>query len=212
VFGLKLVDGHCTPQESILWKDPIFTPDGNRLIYISQEPRREGEPGGKENYWTMVRTATGWSEPEPLSDVVNSLPIHWQCSADNQGNLYFSEFADNMYCSQYKDGQYQPPVKLTELFGNEALIGHGPFISPKGDYLLFGHQDRMHVSFKRKDGTWTDPIDLGDEINGSTPCGSPRVSGNGKYLFFQSTQGDDRPWGIYWVSAKVLKELKKIHL
>ncbi|MFC1547248.1 ankyrin repeat domain-containing protein [Candidatus Neomarinimicrobiota bacterium] len=211
VSGLKLVDGQWTPVASIMWKDPIFTPDGNRLIYISREPLREGEPGGKENYWTMVRTTAGWSEPEPMSDAINSIEIHWQCSADNQGNLYFSEFDNNMYCSHYKDGEYQPAVNLAELFGNETLTGHAPFISPKGDYLLFVHQDRLHVSFKRKDGTWTDRIDLGDHINGSTPCGSPRVSGNGKYLFFQSTQGDDRPWGIYWVSAKVLNKLRKKH-
>lgn len=209
VFGLKLVGDRWIPQESIMWKDPIFTPDGNRLIYISRKPLREGDPGGKENYWTMVRTATGWSEPEPLSDVVNSLPIHWQCSVDNEDNLYFSEFEQNMYCSKYRDGEYQKPINLTDLFGNETLTGHGPFISPKGDYLLFVHQDRLHVSFKRKDGTWTDRIDLGDDINGSTPCGSPRTAGNGKYLFFQSIQGDDRPWGIYWVSAKVLKDLRK---
>jgi ankyrin repeat protein len=209
VFGLKLVGDRWIPQESVMWKDPIFTPDGNRLIYISRKPLREGDPGGKENYWTMVRTDTGWSDPEPMSDVINSIAIHWQCSADNEGNLYFSEFADNMYGSMFKDGEYQPAVKLTELFDNETLIGHGPFISPKGDYLLFVHQDRLHASFKRKDGTWTDRIDLGDDINGSTPCGSPRVAGNGKYLFFQSIEGDDRPWGIYWVSAKILKDLKK---
>jgi ankyrin repeat protein len=212
VFGLKLVDERWIPEASIMWKDPIFTPDGNRLIYISREPLREGDPGGKENYWTMVRTATGWSEPEPMSDAINSIAIHWQCSADNEGNLYFSEFANNMYCSHYKDGEYQPAVNLTDLFGNETLTGHGPFISPKDDYLLFVHQDRLHVSFRRKDGTWTDRIDLGDDINGSTPCGSPRISGNGKYLFFQSAQGDDRPWGIYWVSAKILKKLKRAHI
>lgn len=209
-FGMKLVGGQWTaPQESIMWKDPVFTPDGNRQIYISQEPLREGEPGGKENYWTMVRTATGWSEPEPMSDAINSIEIHWQCSADNQGNLYFSEFENNMYCSPYKDGEYQAAVNLTNLFGNETLTGNSPFISPKGDYLLFAHQGLLQVSYRRKDGTWTDRIDLGDNINGPASCGSPRVSANGKYLFFQSTTSDDRPWGIYWVSAKVLEELKK---
>ncbi|MGB2697168.1 MAG: ankyrin repeat domain-containing protein [Candidatus Zixiibacteriota bacterium] len=213
VFGMEMVGNLWTyPKLSIMWKDPSFSPDGKRLFFISREPLKEGEEGGKENYWYMDRITSGWSEPKPLGDAVNSVKIHWQCSADNRGNLYFSEFEDNMYCSQYKDGEYQKAVNLTELFKNETLTGRCPFISPEGDYLLFSHKDRLHVSFKKKDGTWTDRIDLGDEINPEPENGSPKVTPDGKYLFFQSTAGGERPWGIYWVSSKIIDKLRKENL
>jgi len=210
VFGMEMVGNLWTyPKLSIMWKDPSFSPDGNRLFFISREPLKDGEEGGKENYWYMDRMTSGWSQPKPVGDAVNSVNIHWQCSADNEGNLYFSEFEDNMYSSQCKDGEYQEAVNLTELFNNETLTGRCPFISPEGDYLLFCHKGRLHISFKEKDGTWTDRVDLGDEINSEPENGSPRVTPDGKYLFFQSTDGGEKPWGIYWVSSKNIDKLKK---
>ena len=210
VFGMEMVGNLWTyPKLSIMWKDPSFSPDGKRLFFISREPLKEGEEGGKENYWYMDRTASGWSRPKPLGDAVNSVAIHWQCSADKNGNLYFSEFEDSMYCSQHKDGEYQKAVNLTQLFKNETLTGHCPFISPEGDYLLFSHKGRLYVSFKKKDGTWTDRIDLGDEINSEPEIGSPRVTPDGKYLFFQGTGEGERPWGIYWVSSRIIDKLKR---
>jgi hypothetical protein len=213
VFGMEMVENQWTyPKLSIMWKDPSFSPDGDKLFFISREPLKEGEKGGKENYWYMDKTSSGWSQPKPAGDAVNSVAIHWQCSADNKGNLYFSEFEDNMYCSRYKDGEYQEAVNLIELFKNESLTGRCPFISPEGDYLLFCHKGRLHVSFKEEDGTWTDRIDLGDEINSEPENGSPRVTPDGKYLFFQSTDGGEKPWGIYWVSSKIIDKLKKENL
>jgi hypothetical protein len=81
-------------------------------------------------------------------------------------------------------------------------------MSATRDYLIFGDEERLYVSFRKRDGSWTDRIDLGDGINSGAGNGSPKVTHDGEYLFFQSTQGDERPWGIYWVSFDVVRKLK----
>jgi hypothetical protein len=159
----------------------------------------------------MERTASGWSESVSVGEDVNSMGVHWQCSVDKDNHLYFSEFEKNIYRSEYKNGEYQKPVKITELFKNDTLQGISPFISPDGDYLLFSAESKLHISFKRKDGSWTDRISLGDEINARGLDGSPRVTPDGKYIFFVSA-GERRPWGIYWISAAVIDRLRKEHI
>lgn len=206
---MKMIDGRWTrPVRSIMWKDPSITPDGNRLIFISKKPVHKNDPGGKENYWFMDRTDSGWTEPKPMDPIINQINIHWQCSMDLSGNLYFSEFDNNMYISEFIEDKYQEPVNLKIYFNNSTLNGHSPFMAPNGDYLVFADKGRLYVSFKTGFKIWTDRIDLGDEINSGSENGSPRVSPDGKYLFFQSTSGEERPWGIYWVSADIIYRLK----
>jgi len=93
------------------------------------------------------------------------------------------------------------------LFNNATLVGRSPFISPDGDYLLFSANDGLNISFRKKDGSWTNKISLGDSINASHENGSPRVTFDGKYMFFVSA-GQSRPWGIYWVSIGFIDRLR----
>jgi hypothetical protein len=213
VMGMKITGDRWTyPEPAFEGRDPSFSPDGRRLFFIRVRPFREGEkPAGEthgwECYWYMDRTPTGWSEPVSVGEAVNSIGVHWQSSVDKHGHLYFSEFEKNIYRSEPKDGQYQAPVNIAKLFKNDTLQGRCPFISPEGDYLLFTAEDKLHLSFKRKDGSWTDRIPLGDEVNVRGLNGSPRVTPDGKYIFFVSA-GEGRPWGIYWVSADVIGRLR----
>lgn len=217
VTGMKMVGDTWTyPEPVFKGRDSSFSPDGLRVYFIRIRPFREGEkPAGEtdgwECFWYIEKTTSGWSEPVSVGEAVNSIGVHWQPSVDKDGHLYFSEFEKNIYCSEYKDGVYQAPVNITELFKNDTLQGTSPFISPEADYLLFCAEGRLHVSFKRKDGSWTDKISLGDEINVRGLNGSPRVTPDGKYIFFVSA-GQNRPWGIYWVSADIIGRLKKEHL
>ena len=217
VMGMKMAGDTWTYPEPVFeGRDSSFSPDGRRVYFIRVRPFREGEkPAGEmdgwECFWYMERTPSGWSEPVSVGEAVNSIGVHWQPSVDKDGHLYFSEFEKNIYRSEYKDGKYRKPVKITELFKNDTLLGRSPFISPDGDYLLFSAEDKLQVSFKRKDGTWTDKISLGDEINTRGLNSSPRVTPDGKYIFFVSA-GGGRLWGIYWVSAGVLDRLRKEHL
>ena len=217
VMGMKMAGDRWTyPQPAFEGRDASLSPDGRRIFLIRLRPFREGEkPAGEtdgwECYWYMERTSSGWSDPVSVGEAVNSIGVHWQPSVDKDGHLYFSEFDKNIYRSEYKNGEYLKPVNIAELFKNADLQGNAPFISPEGDYLLFSAQGQIHVSFKKKDGSWTNKISLGDVINARGMNGSPRVTPDGKYLFFVSA-GQGRPWGIYWASADIIVRLRAEHL
>lgn len=217
VMGMKMVGDKWThPEPAFKGRDASLSPDGRRIFFIQLRPFRKGEkPAGEtdgwECFWYMERTAQGWSDPVSVGEAVNSIGVHWQPSIDEDGHLYFSEFEKNIYRSEYKNGAYQKPVNIAELFKNADLQGNAPDISPEGDYLLFSAQGQLHVTFKKKDASWTNRISLGDEINARGMNGSPRVTPDGRYLFFVSA-GGGRPWGIYWVSADIISRLREEHL
>ena len=66
----------------------------------------------------------------------------------------------------------------------------------------------LYISYKMSNGKWTSPKDLGTEINSPgiyDLC--PKVSPNGKYLFFISRRnGPD--FQVFWADAKFIEELK----
>jgi hypothetical protein len=88
-----------------------------------------------------------------------------------------------------------------------------PALSPDGKYRVlglpsgesgYGGED-LYVSYKRNNGTWTEPVNLGALVNTAADETRPAVSSCGGYIFFLgSRNGVD---GIYWVSATVAGHL-----
>ena len=86
------------------------------------------------------------------------------------------------------------------------------FIAPDESYLIFssdrpggfGNVD-LYISYKKGDGTWTEPKNMGRNIN-SGGAVFPSVTDDGRFLFFQSRRGGNGD--IYWVDAKIIEELK----
>ncbi|NQV16111.1 PD40 domain-containing protein [bacterium] len=220
VLGMFMIDGKWTAPEIIanMTGEPSFSPDGDRLYFISKMPIGEGESGAKENIWFMEKTSAGWSAAKPVGEGVNQVSLHFHHSVDENYNMYFSDYND-LYYSAFTDGKYQEAVDLGEFTGNNTHNGNSPYISPDRSYLLFAAKPnwyafgRKHlfVSFRLPDGNWTDRISLGSKINAGNLNDSPRVTPDEKYIFFVSS-GDERPWGIYWVSTKILEELRQEHL
>ncbi|MFG1690737.1 hypothetical protein ACGF5M_01055 [Gemmatimonadota bacterium] len=203
---------------------PFISPDGNRFFFLSCRPIDEDEGGecGKENIWMMDRTEEGWSEPQLLPSVVNSLEgIHWQLSVDREGNLYFGTwqsygedvYTGEIYVSEYENGEYAQPEKLGPEINVPGLYTRAPFVAPDGSYLLFNRNDearpaRLFISFHRRDGEWTTPKDLSDILgrHGRNPI----VTIDGKFLFFMDdASGKIQP---YWMDAGFIGELRESEL
>jgi hypothetical protein len=52
-------------------------------------------------------------------------------------------------------------------------------------------------------------VNMGDKINSPGSESSPRLSADGKYLFFNKANPQTRTGGRYWVSAEIFEELRK---
>lgn len=193
---------------------PCYAIDGERL-YVMIEPQE------KEEIWYFTKNGGEWSRPEPLDSVINSSSMHWQFSIDKGGNVYFS--GRSILCARLVDGEYGPPEPLPAPINatvapqeqyREGLVG--PCISPDGDFLIFTKfsADRrlpvqLYVSFKNEGGSWTEPRNLSERLQTEGNDSAPRISPDGKYLFFQSVRkGSGVSRGLYWVSAEVIDEMK----
>ncbi len=70
--------------------------------------------------------------------------------------------------------------------------------------------------WRKPDGTWTKPKNMGPSINSAYKDEYPHVTPDGKYLFFNSNRPsslnqkpiEDGPGNIYWVDATIIERLK----
>lgn len=194
---------------------PIFAPDGERLYFLSTRPRGSEEGPQAERIWYVERVPSGWSEPVMIEGGPNTLELHWQFSVAADGSIY-APGENDIWVSRWVDGEYQEPENLAAV-NSEAGEG-APFVAPDQSYLLFmrfRHEANigmidLWVSFRADDGSWTEPLNLGETVNSRGPEICPIVSYDGKYLFFNSGRaGNDDD---YWMDAGIIEELRRTAL
>lgn len=151
------------------------------------------------------RTATGWSEARSLEPPAD----RGMCvAAAGNGTLYVtSARRPAIVRCRRVDGTYQPP---------EVVVSPGahPWVAPDESYLVFdrysiadgAQTSKLFISFSREDGSWSEPVGLGSDINATGTELIPKVSPDGKYLFFQRKV--DGNTDIYWVDARILEALR----
>ena len=221
-----------------------FSPDGKRFLFSSnRSPATDGEPQDNLDIWYTNKTTSGWSEPERLDSAVNTDSHDYYPSMAKNGNLYFMSDRegglgeDDIYYACFQSGKLTAARNIGRPVNTDLNEGD-PFIALDESYILFCSRDRkdgfgnndLFVSFRKKDGTWTTPKNLGDAINTDAEEVCPIVSHDGKYLFFSSNRKSintyptnpltldqiekalsspgNGSYDIYWVDAKIIGELK----
>ncbi len=186
--------------------EPNVSYDGNKIFFTAYNPDFTDT-----KIWYVNRLSNGWSNAIKLDSPVNEDEVMTSTLAKN-GDLFYTNLSKRFktYYSPHIDGKY-PKVQAADIeFG-----GHG-FISPSQDYLLVDARNQedenkkdadLYVYFKKNDGTWTKPINLGFEVSSAFDETVATVTPDGKYLFFsRRTEGEQL--NLYWVSTKVIEKLR----
>jgi len=152
---------------------------------------------------------------------------------DLQGNLYFwTERLDDG--GGQRDIYFASVKSLEKLEWNKAEILPAPIntpfresgvaVSKDGKWIIFasarpggfGGED-LYFSRKIGENKWSEPINLGKEINSANDDIVPELSPDGKALFFSSNRpiknrnpltdetGGQTSWAVYWISLESLK-------
>jgi len=205
----KLVNGKWSTPEIAPFSgqytdwDPFFTPDGNKIFYISNRPNGTEQKSPQDyDIWVVTRTANGgWSAPENIGPPVNTPRPEYYPSIASDGTLYFSANREgrpgafDLFRSRLVDGKYTEPESL-----GPNVNAPGPdidnYIAPDQSYIIFNSTGRpddmgrgdLYISFN-ENGQWTPAKHLPAPINSSAreycSIGSP----DGKYLYFTSKRG-----------------------
>jgi hypothetical protein len=199
----------------INWES-FISPDGNRQFFASNRP-----PSSNMDIWMIEKkTDSTWSDPMHVSNPINSSAEDGSACVTNNGTLYFKSSRGGgtggswLYRSKPINGTYSQ----IESLGNIIRTGAGetePFIAPDESYLIFISQTRsgghggwdLWICFQNPDSSWTKPMNMGTEINTAYDEYGPRVTGDGKYLFF-TRENRGRTMDIYWVSSSIISNLK----
>jgi Tol biopolymer transport system component len=207
----RFVDGVWTDPEVAPFSgqhsdaDPFITSDGKRMYFISDRPA-PGKQGRDTDIWVMEKTGVGWGEPRRLEAPVNSPAMEWYPQASADATLYFGSGrpggrgATDLYRSRLVNGRYADPENLGDTLNTE-FDEYEPCIAPDQSWLIFMASGRpdgragsgdLYISHW-KDGSWSKPRNLGDDINSMAAEYSPSVSPDGRSFFFSSARGRPRP-------------------
>ncbi len=223
ILWASLTDaGWSSPETATFTSDalddgPTFFPIDGRLFFGSRRAVESGrEPRESTDIWHVTRDGDTWGDPVRLGPPVYSEASEsFPCFAAN-GTLYFhsdrggdSTLAD-IYRSRWTGNGFEEPEALPAPI-NSPLYEAGPYVAPDESYLIFMQVDfaepeatRLNLTFRIDDQTWTDPIDLAEELGlPRTDLLLGRVSPDQKYLFLLA-DGD-----VFWVDAGILTDLRE---
>lgn len=165
-----------------------------------------------------LKTSNGWSEVNNLGGAFDNIRIMRLTSSLNGTYVLDEGTRDGKGPIRYSrivDGKREQPKVFGKQINTGTWNAH-PFIAPDESYIMwdgeretgFGDND-IYISFKQPDGSWGEAINMGDKINSSASESSPYVTPDGKFLFFNSYRSGGQGDGdVYWVSAKVIEELR----
>lgn len=184
------------------WYDyePLVTPDGNRILFLSTRPPagKDPKPGWfYEDIWAVDKTEQGWSEPKPLDSSINTDNGEFFPSVALNGTLYFTRsYADSnrIFRSEQNATAYAAP-KIVTIDGSEHLKYYNAFISPDESYMIAcvsgldsTNNPLYAVAYSKEKGKFHPFERLPESINRpGQRATAASVSSDGRFLFFASS-------------------------
>lgn len=146
-----------------------------------------------------VRTGTNWNIPQRILYNLNS--AHY-FQVTNSGNYYISSVSNptigaSDWCKLLMPGTDSTTVSLGLPVNNTA--DNLDFFVARDESFMILAKNGLQISFKKNNGSWTNPKSLGTEINFGLSMWGPYVSFDNKYLFYTTgTNPNYSDCYIYW--------------
>lgn len=181
---------------------PTLSPDG-LVLYLRRA-------NGMNNVWQSRRAGDAWSAPVPFLQTAFGV---YDYMPTLNGNAYVGSGPD------VEDTQYGSTYVFSRLMwtnGQPSVrsLGHPPnakgwngdlYVAPDESFMIVSAKEtkdfesELHITFRKADSTWTEPVSLGPKINdGPAHRWGQNVTPDGKFLFY-SHGTSERDCTIWWV-------------
>ncbi len=179
---------------------PHITSDGNTLLFgVKHSPENMGGIVDEEDIWfTTNEDGKTWTKRTNLGSNINDTETNNLAAVSSDNSKLLFCYADGFRIRSRTGDGWSMPEHLEVNFKNEAPNMEGN-LAPGGKAILFtsmlkdnvhynsGRKEKdIYVSLKKKSGAWSEPINLGDQINTAGDEISPFLAADGHTLYFGS--------------------------
>ncbi|AXT20027.1 hypothetical protein D7030_02590 [Flavobacteriaceae bacterium AU392] len=188
---------------------PFVSLDGKKIYFVGLNADNTDV-----KIWHVDRLENSWSNARRLDSPINDDKVFYPNQAKN-GDFFYTNISDRrnikIQNAFNKNGRFPETQEVNIEFGVHA------FIAPSQDYLVVNARNKedearndneIYVCFKKKNGTWSKPINLGESVNSTFGETCPSITPDGKYLFFGRYNEEGGLSNFYWVSTEVIHKVK----
>lgn len=211
-----------TPQKASFSNNYSMCPSissDNKHLYLAM-----AKDSGMHVYEFSRNEDNSWSEPLKMNDEISSSSAEYSCHPSSLGSMFVCSWRAGGVggCDGWRipsvNGKYQKAENLGLL---NSVVGDCVWApGPDEKFLIFQSrrpatgsiggffETDLYITFSLGDGQWSNPENLGPEVNSSATESSAWITHDGKYLFFASNRRGS--YDIYWVSLEnILKNTPK---
>ena len=192
--------------------NPVMAPDG-KTLYFGRKNHPENKFGktgsdqiaGSQDIWFSEYTAGEWTAARRMPDNLNKIEYNTALSISPDGQTMLlrtpimpGSGEQRSFSIAKKNGNnWGNPVKCNIKNYERMCKGKNDFAFMTNDgkaiLLAFSEkknsdEDDLYVSFLENDGTWSEPANLGPDINTNYTETTPFLAADGKTLYFSSNR------------------------
>ncbi|MEZ0486124.1 OmpA family protein [Fibrella aquatica] len=211
---------------------PLISPDGKTLYYTREDHPNNTMFADKDNGSTDIwysdwQPSNQWGPARRLGAPLNQFNHNAVFSITPDGNslLLRGAYVNGRYetrgfsVSKRVNGNWSTPEKM--VIANYEKMSKGAFdfayLTVDGKTLLLsfsekknGLKDDLYVSFRQKNGTWSQPMNLGADVNTEEFTETtPFLAPDGNTLYFSTNRPGGQGDNDVWVTRRVDKTWKR---
>ena len=181
---------------------PIISPDGNTLYFARKyAPENMGVEKKDDIYISQKLNANTWSKAQNIGSPLNTDEHNFVCAISPDGNtMYLANRYDYRTEGQrvavsYRNdkGKWSKPsaLNIVNMYNKSKYACYHLSIDEKVMVMAIERNDTygdmdLYVSFRYADGNWSEPLNMGSDLNTAGAEASVFLAADGKTLYFSS--------------------------
>jgi OmpA-OmpF porin, OOP family len=206
--------------------NPVMSPDG-KTLYFGRKNHPQNKFGmagteqvaGSQDIWYSESLMGAWTTARRMSEALNRDQYNtiYSVSPDGQTILVKGAYMNGQYetrgfsIAKKSATGWEIPKKLDIPKYEKLSRGKNEYgyLTNDGKVLLMAFsekknsdEDDIYASFLEKDGSWSEPMNLGDDINTDFTETTPFLAADGKTLYFSSNREGGKGSNDIWVCKR----------